>query len=374
MHLAKPVLALALLLLFASSATAQDDLQGTVLTLQTDNYVVRSYGEQTAPVWEYWTKDDATSHYYVYLDSIYEVQWPAGTPPPNDNTYYTFQGANVTSGDYNYKPVTYKKDVNSEIYVKDLKWNISYPQEYPSGGGVPPPTLPPTISTQSALSTDGKQIVTQNVSYTVQQQAYFNVSATGYKNGTAVPFSWLQFRIYLQKPDTKCKVECYVYDYKWKSPNAYLVVNYKVWYNNAPVSNYGTSYPYTVWSNKGYFNSNGYAYQWTKSATDAPTAAPGPAIDPNYLYYNVVPGNNISCVGGYDSKIQRYSILYGHYPDSYYHNYSFGVYPVAPTTLPPVTTVPATTQPYPQQQVNAATGMGVAFIMLAALTLLVGWM
>jgi hypothetical protein len=71
-------------LLCAGTVLAQsgDDNNGNVLYVQTDNYVVHTYGEYTNPVIEYWTRDQPNDKYKVWVDSIYEVAPQQSTPAP----------------------------------------------------------------------------------------------------------------------------------------------------------------------------------------------------------------------------------------------------------------------------------------------------
>jgi hypothetical protein len=81
--------ALAALLLCAGSVLAQsvDDNTGNVLYVQTDNYVVHTYGEYTNPVIEYWTRDQPNDKYKVWVDSIYEVAPEQSTPAPGKKLF-----------------------------------------------------------------------------------------------------------------------------------------------------------------------------------------------------------------------------------------------------------------------------------------------
>jgi hypothetical protein len=348
-------------LLCAGTVLAQsgDDNNGNVLYVYTDNYIVHTYGEYTNPVIEYWTRDQNNDKYKVWVDSIYEVAPQASTPAPgtaNSGDYYTYQGSNISASNSTYYPVYYQRYVPTNIVPKDLKWNISYPYEAGS----------------SVAYTSSQSGNTNNVSYTIQQQpTTYNISAIGYKNGTNAAFDWLQFRVYVYKNQTRCKIECYVNNYKWSNPNAYLVVNYKTQYNNNALSSYSDKYPYEVYNDKGgYFSGYGPAYQYTytPAPTDAPTTGVAVPINPNLLYYTTTPGNNISVVGGYDNKQQVYALQYGHFQQNYYHSYSFGLnYTVVATGAP----APPTTVPVAYQQQNGAPVNSVAtFVMLAAVALL----
>jgi hypothetical protein len=352
------VIVTALLCTGAVLAQSSDDTSGTVLYVQTDNYIVRTYGEYTNPVVQYWTKDQPNDKYSVWVDSIYEVAPQTSTPAPsspNSGDYYTYQGSNISASNSTYYPVYYQQYVPTKIVPKDLKWNISYPYE--------------TASTVSYSSNTAGN--TTNVTYTIQQQpTTYNISSIGYKNNTNAAFDWLQFRVWVYKNQTRCRIECYVNGYKWSNPDAYLVVNYKTQYNNAPLSSYSEKYPYEVYNDKGgYFSGYGSAYQY--SYTPAPTSAPAP-INPNLLYYTATPGNNISVVGGYDNKQQTYTLQYGHFQQNYYHSYSFGLnYTVVPTTASTGAPAPPTNTPVVYQQLNSAPVNAVAtFALLAAVALL----
>jgi hypothetical protein len=82
------VVVTALLCTGAVQAQSSDDTSGTVLYVQTDNYIVRTYGEYTNPVIQYWTRDQPNDKYSVWVDSIYEVAPQTSTPAPSKSAFF----------------------------------------------------------------------------------------------------------------------------------------------------------------------------------------------------------------------------------------------------------------------------------------------